>query len=94
MVRVERGNVVLDIDKHEVDHYLTLGFNVIDDMGRIVRAAVPTSLGKLQAEYVANQIEIANLQAEVERLNAEIAEFKSAAKAGGNKKSAKKNSEE
>ena len=71
MVRVERGNVVLDIKDDVVDHYLALGYNVVDEQGRIIKTAIPTSLGALQAAYVANQAKIADLEAEIEKLKAE-----------------------
>lgn len=71
MVRIERGNVVLDVKEDAVDHYMALGYNVVDEQGRIIKTAIPTSLGALQAAFVANEAKIADLEAEVERLNAE-----------------------
>ena len=71
MVRIERGNVVLDVEDYEVDHYLLLGYNVIDEQGRIVRASIPTNMGVLQAAYVENEIKIKDLEAEVAKLKAE-----------------------
>ena len=71
MVKVERGNVVLNVKDDVVDHYLALGYNVVDEQGRIIKTAIPTSLGALQAAYVANQAKIADLEAEIEKLKAE-----------------------
>ena len=71
MVRVERGNVVLDVKDDVVDHYLTLGYNVVDEQGRIIKTALPTNLGTLQAAYVAHEAKIAELESEVEKLKDE-----------------------
>ena len=71
MVRVERGNVVLDVKDDAVDHYLALGYNVVDEQGRIIKTAVPTNLGALQAAYVASEVKIAELEAEIKELKAE-----------------------
>ena len=76
MVRVERGNVQLDIKEDVVDHYLALGYNVIDEQGRIVKAAIPTQLGALQVAYVESEAKIADLKAEIEKLKAENAKLK------------------
>lgn len=71
MVKVERGNVVLDVKDDVVDHYLALGYNVVDEHGRIIKTALPTNLGTLQAAYVAHEAKIEELKAEIESLKAE-----------------------
>ena len=83
MTRIERGNVVLDVQDEEVEHYLLLGFNVTDSQGRIIKTSIPTNLGALQAAFVENQAIIADLRntiaeltEEVERLKAENAKAK------------------
>lgn len=80
MVRVERGNVQLDVKDDVVDHYLALGYNVIDEQGRIIRASIPTNLGALQVAYVSHEAKIADLEAEVEKLRAENKSLKAKAK--------------
>lgn len=80
MIRVERGNVVLDVKEDAVDHYLSLGYNVVDEQGRIIRAAIPTQLGVLQVAYVEKEAKIAELEAEIERLKAENKKLKKKSK--------------
>ena len=80
MVRVERGNVVLHIEDDLVDHYLLLGYNVIDEEGRIIKASLPTNLGTLQAAFVENKIKIQDLETEIKKLKAENASLKAKAK--------------
>lgn len=80
MVKVERGNVQLDIKEDAVDHYLALGYNVVDEQGRIIKTALPTGLGTLQAAYVVHETKIADLEAEVEKLRAENKSLKAKAK--------------
>ena len=77
MARVERGNVVLDVKDDVVDHYLILGYNVVDDKGRIIKTALPTNIGTLQAAYVANEAKIVELEAKIKELDAENKSLKS-----------------
>lgn len=74
MARVERGNVVLHVPDDEIQHYLTLGYNVTDENGNILQEALPNNLAFLQKAYIENKKRIADLQAAVQRLQAELAE--------------------
>lgn len=76
MARVERGNVVLNVEDDEVQHYLNLGYNLTDNHGNVIRRSIPTSLGELQAEYIRNTARIAELEDTVAKLTAENAELK------------------
>lgn len=71
MVRIERGNVVLKVQEHEVQRYLKMGYNVTDDTGRVLKEAIPNDLGTLQKHYIDNKKRIEELEAEVARLTAE-----------------------
>ena len=68
MIRVERGNVVLHVMDEEKRHYMQMGYNVTDEMGNIIEAAVPRDLGTLQQFYVEGQRKIAALEAEIAEL--------------------------
>ena len=70
-VRVERGNVVLKVEEYEVQRYLSMGYNVTDNAGNVIKAAVPTNLGQLQLFYV-------QAPKKIEALEAELAELKKA----------------
>ena len=71
MVRIERGNVVLKVQEHEVQRYLKMGYNVTDDTGKVLKEAIPNDLGTLQKHYIDNKKRIEELEAEVARLTAE-----------------------
>lgn len=71
MVRIERGNVVLKVEEYDVPRYLKLGYNVTDDNGTIVQAAIPNDVGTLQKCYVEHQKRIEELEAIVAKLTEE-----------------------
>lgn len=71
MVRIERGNVVLKVQEHEVQRYLKLGYNVTDNTGKVLQEAIPNDLGTLQKHYVENKKRIEELEAIVAKLTAE-----------------------
>lgn len=71
MVRIERGNVVLRVQEHEVQRYLKLGYNVTDERGQILKEAMPNDLGTLQKAYVEHKKRIEELEAIVAKLTAE-----------------------
>lgn len=71
MVRIERGNVVLKVQEHEVQRYLTLGYSVTDDTGKVLQSAIPNDLGTLQRCYVESKAKIDELEAIIAKLTAE-----------------------
>ena len=71
MVRIERGNVVLKVQEHEVQRYLTLGYNVTDDSGNVLKEAIPNNIGTLQKHYVEHKKKIEELEAIIAKLTAE-----------------------
>ena len=71
MVRIERGNVVLKVQEHEVQRYLKLGYNVTDNTGKVLQEAIPNDLGTLQRYYVEHKKNIEELEAIVAKLTAE-----------------------
>lgn len=87
MVRIERGNVVLRVKEEEVQYYLNLGYNVTDEQGNILKAAIPINLGVLQKAFIDNQktietlnTQVANLTSELEKLKAENRKLKAKTK--------------
>ena len=80
MVRIERGNVVLRVQEHEVQRYLKLGYNVTDDTGKVLQEAIPNDLGTLQKHYVESRKKIEELEAIVAKLTAENANLAKSAK--------------
>lgn len=73
MVRIERGNVVLKVQEHEVQRYLNLGYNVTDNTGKVLKEAIPNDLGTLQRYYIESKKKIEELEAIVAKLTAENA---------------------
>ena len=75
MVRIERGNVVLKVQEHEVQRYLRLGYNVTDDTGKVLTEALPNDVGLLQKHYVEHKKKIGELETAVAKLTAENAKL-------------------
>ena len=72
MTRVERGNVVLRVQDYEVERYLSMGYNVTDENGTILKKSVPTQLGELQKAYVDHTALIESLKEQVAELTAQL----------------------
>lgn len=72
MARIERGNVVLQVKDHEIQHYLNLGYNVTDDNGNILRESIPTSIGVLQTAYLEHTKKIDELEDTIAKLTAKL----------------------
>ena len=71
MVRIERGNVVLKVQEHEVQRYLKLGYNVTDNKGNVLQEAIPNDVGTLQKCFVEHKKKIEELESIVAKLTAE-----------------------
>lgn len=80
MARVERGNVVLTVKEHEVQHYLNLGYNLTDEAGNILKKSIPTNIGELQTAYLEHTKKIAELEDTVAKLTAQLSAKKTTAK--------------
>lgn len=72
MATIKRANVVLHVDDADINHYLELGYNVIDEKGKVIKEAVPTDLKFLQTAYMKQKEEIASLKAEVDKLRLQL----------------------
>lgn len=72
MTIIERGNVVLRVQDYEVERYVNMGYNVIDESGNIIQKAVPTQLGELQRAYVEHTALIESLTNQIEELMAKL----------------------
>jgi uncharacterized small protein (DUF1192 family) len=81
MARVERGNVVLTVKEHEVQHYLNLGYNLTDEAGNILRKSIPTNIGELQSAYLEHTKKIAELEDTIAKLTAQLSAKKTTKKA-------------
>ena len=77
MARIQRANVLLDVKDDEVDYYIGLGYNLLDEKGNVVKESVPTDLATLQKHFVDSKKIIADLEEEVAKLKVELAKAKS-----------------
>lgn len=73
MARVQRANVILTVEDHEVSHFLAQGYNVIDASGAILNEAIPTNVGVLQAKFLEHTRKIAELEGIIAQYKAEAA---------------------
>ena len=64
MAQVRRANVELTIKDSEINRYLDMGFDVIDQYGRVEKTAIPTDVATLRKAYQDQLDMIARLEAE------------------------------
>lgn len=62
MVKVRRANVVLKIKDFELKRYLDMGYNQIDETGKVIQEAIPTDVNTLKKAYVDMKKRIAELE--------------------------------
>ena len=65
---VQRANVILHIDDDSAQKYLNLGYNVIDEKGKVLKEAIPSDIGTLRKCYVEHLNKIAELEARIAEL--------------------------
>ena len=76
MAVIQKANVVLRVKDSEVEYYLNLGYNLIDDKGRVIKESVPNDLHLLQKHFVESSKLIETLKLENEALKNEIKELR------------------
>ena len=74
---VQRANVILRIDDDSAQKYLNLGYNVIDEKGKVLQEAIPSDVGTLRKCYVEHLNKIAELEAKLAGLENTTKETKS-----------------
>ena len=73
MAWVRRANVVLEVKTdEEAERYLDMGYNITDEWGNVLKACVPTDAGVLRRYYIEHTKTIAQLEAKVAELEAEL----------------------
>lgn len=80
MAKVRKANVVLTIKDSEVNRFVDLGYDVIDDNGTILQKTVPNDLAVLKNAYIEHTQEIEKLTAELAKAKSELAKAKKANK--------------
>ena len=72
MARIQRANVILDVDDSEVGYYTNLGYNLIDTKGNLIKKAMSYDVHTLQQELTDSQAKVEKLEAENKELKTEI----------------------
>ena len=73
MIKVRRANVVLRIDKHQQAEYLSKGFDVVDENGKVVTEATASNdVSVLHQKLAEAQKKIKSLEAENEKLKKQL----------------------
>lgn len=75
MARVQRRNVILDVDDAQVEYYVGIGYDVIDASGKVLKATVPQDIATLQKAYRDHISEIAGLKTKISDLEATLKKF-------------------
>ena len=82
MVTVQRYNVILEIDEHSLDKYISLGYSQIDPKsGEIIKEAIPNDVQVLRLAFAQHKNTIKELESQVEKLKKQVASLKKKAKA-------------
>ena len=77
MARIQRYNVVLDVEDSEVGYYLNLGYNLLDEKGKVIQKAMSNDVHTLQKELTDANNTITSLKAEIEALKLQVVTLKS-----------------
>lgn len=72
MIRISRGNVVLDVDETFLQGYLNQGYNVVDEKGNIIQRGTPNDVHSLKLALTEANKQIDKLVAENEALKDKI----------------------
>lgn len=64
-VTVRRSNEVLQVEEYLVQSYVDNGYDVLDDMGNIVKKAIPSGTVQLKAEVIRLTAKVAELEAKL-----------------------------
>lgn len=76
MLYAKKSNRVQPITESEIQHFLNLGYNIIDTEGKVVVESMPEDIGSLKAAFKKHTEEIAKLKARINELSAENDELK------------------
>lgn len=75
MAIVRRRNEILKVKDDLVNHYVTIGYDVLDEAGNILQKAVPTDTIQLKGEYQRLTLENTQLKEQIAELKAKLEEI-------------------
>ena len=58
MIKVQRGNVILNVKPEDKRYYLDKGYDIIDSDGTIIEKAIPRDIGSLRKLYLETKAEL------------------------------------
>lgn len=73
MAYIQKANVVLRVKDSEVEYYLNLGYNLIDEQGKVIRESIPNDMHTLQKHFIDSKKIIEGLKKENAQLKAALA---------------------
>lgn len=80
MLYAEKGNRVTDITESQIDMFVSQGYRIIDDKGKVVKETIPTSISELKLAYVNHTRTIDDLTKQINDLNEKIKALESVSK--------------
>ena len=86
LLKIRRGNTVLRIENDTLDYYMTQGFDLVDESGKVIKKAIPTSKEDLHKAYIENVETIKRLETKISELEKQLEELKKVPKPTVNKK--------
>lgn len=74
MIVVQKGNIQYKVDENKKDHFLGLGFNIINEKGKVKEFAPK----KKSEQEISLEVEVKNLKVKNSKLSKELKELKAA----------------
>lgn len=74
MAIVRKRNEILKVKDDLVNHYLTIGYDVVDENGAVLKKAVPNDTIQLKGEFQRLTLENEQLKEQIAELEAKLAE--------------------
>ena len=79
IIKVRKANKIISVNENEVDRYLAIGYDIIDNKGNVVQATVPHDPNILRKAFIENEATINSLKQRISTLEAQISALKSQA---------------
>jgi len=71
-ITVRRANVVLDIKPEDKEFYMSQGYSVIDDTGKVVEEAMSVNANELQVQVTELKKQLADAEKTIAKLTSEL----------------------
>lgn len=75
-IMVQKANKVLEIPEDRLQEFIEKGYNQIDDMGNIIKEAIPTDIGMLRIKFLEHTRLISKYETEIAQLKNQLAKSK------------------